>query len=136
VQSAAYVVVDKRVNPKSTLGAYAVPWYPLNGVYLTIEATPPDKEAWAAHSEALGRLVELDGVAGAWRYAGVQRQFHLARSDPGLTATVFYLYGDPVATAGPLGDLLEKQWAASGRRAMFAAPFHVVHAQQWDRYLP
>jgi len=135
VQSGAYVVVDKRVNPRGTLGAYALPWWPASGVYLTIEATPPDKAAWSAHSQALGELVALDGVAGAWRYTGVRRQL-AARSDPEETVTVFYLYGDPVATAGPLGDLLEQQWRVSGRPASFAGPLQIVDPRQWDRYLP
>jgi hypothetical protein len=136
VQSAAYAVVDRRVNPRGTLGAYALPWWPANGIFLTIEKTPSDKEAWAAHGQALGSLVEVDGVAGAWRYAGVQRQLASARSDPGELVTVFFLYGDPVATAGPLGDLLEQQWKVSGSRASFAAPFQVVSPTAWDRYLP
>lgn len=136
IQSGAYVVIDRRVNPRGTLGAYAIPWRPATGVYLTIETTPPDRDAWEAHSQALGKLVELDGVAGAWRYAGFKRKLSFLRSDPSELVTVFYLYGDPVETAGPLGDLLERQWEASGRRASFAAPFHVVCPTALDRYLP
>jgi hypothetical protein len=136
LQSGAYAVVDRRANPRGTLGAYAVPWRPASGIYLTVETMPPDNEAWAAHSEALGRLVELDGVTGAWRYAGYPQQLPFLRSDPSELVTVFYLYGDPVATAGPLGDLLERQWEATGRRARFAAPFHVVCPTDLDRYLP
>jgi hypothetical protein len=135
IQSAGYAVLEKRVNPRGALGAYALPWWPARGVFLTIEATPSDKGAWAAHSQALARLVELEGVAGAWRYAGIQRQLPV-RSDPGELVTVFYLYGDPVATAGPLGDMLEEQWAAAGTRAKFAAPFEVVNPAIWDRHLP
>lgn len=135
VQSGAYVVLDRRANPRGTLGAYAVPWRPASGIYLTVEKTPQDNEAWAAHSQALGRLVELDGVAGAWRYAGMRQELPF-RSDPNELVTVFYLYDDPVATAGPLGDLLERQWEAAGSRASFAAPFHVVCPTALDRYLP
>ena len=80
--------------------------------------------------------MELDGVAGAWRYTGVRRALPPARSDPAQTVTVLYLYGDPVSIAEPLGDLLERQWEASGARADFAAPFHVVQPLTCDRYLP
>ena len=61
-------------TPRGTLGAYAIPWRPATGVYLTIEATPSDNEAWAADSRALGEPVALDGVAGAWRYADWERR--------------------------------------------------------------
>jgi hypothetical protein len=136
IQSAAYPVVDRRINPRSALGAYALPWWPANGVFLIVEATPTDREAWTAHSRGLGRLVELDGVAGAWRYAGVQRQLPFVRSNPGELVTVLYLYGDPVAAAGPIGEVLEQQWEAAGSRAQFAAPFQVVNPTAWDRHLP
>lgn len=136
IQSGAYVVLDRQANPRGTLGAYAIPWRPASGVYLTIEKLPPDNEAWAAHKDNLGHLVALNGVAGAWRYAGFQRKLSSFQSDPDELVTVFYLYGDPVAIAGPLGDMLERQWAAAGRRASFAGPFHVVCPTALDRYLP
>ena len=135
-QSAGYDVTDLRANPTGALGAYALPWYPARGIYLTIEPTAPDAAAQAARAKSLQRLVAVEGVAGAWRYDPARRDLSPVKTQPGQTATVFYLYDDPVAVAGRLNGVLEREWAAAGVEGLFAAPFHIVQPFEIGRYLP
>jgi hypothetical protein len=135
VQVGAHAVIDRRVNPRAITGVDVLPWWPASGAYLLIEPTPVDAAGRTAHAEALGRLVAVDGVAGAWRYDAGTRELGLARHE-GQTITAFYLYEDAVSVAGPLGEALEREWAAAGVTPRLAAPFHIVRPHEWDRYLP
>jgi hypothetical protein len=136
VQVGAFEVIDRRSNPRAITGAQVLPWWPASGVYLVIEPMPGDEAARAEHAEALGRLVTVDGVAGAWRYESGEREFPTISRHPGQSMTVFYLYEDPVGVAGPLGDALAREWAAAGTEAWLAAPFHIVRPHAWDHHLP
>jgi hypothetical protein len=127
--SAGYDVAQRQASPHGALGAAALPWYPSRGVYLTVERTGADE---ATRAEALKRLVAVEGVAGAWRYeAG--RDLSPLRTYPGQTVTVFYLYDDPVVTAGRLNPVLEREWAAAGVEGLFAAPFYVPQPFEIDQ---
>jgi hypothetical protein len=132
--SLGFDVVDRRANSRGVIGAYALPWYPASGIFLTFETAAAVDPAGRA--EALTRLVETEGVAGAWRYVGARRDLSPVKSDPGQTATVFYLYDDPVAVAGRLRDAVECEWSRAGVRGLLAAPFHVVRPHDLDRHLP
>jgi hypothetical protein len=128
--SAGYDVTHRQASPNGALGAAVLPWYPSRGVYLTVETSGPDE---AARVEALERLVAVEGVAGAWRYAPASRDLSPMKSYPGQTVTVFYLYDDPVATAGRLNPVLEREWAAAGVEGLFAAPFYVPQPFEIDQ---
>jgi hypothetical protein len=125
-------VVGMRTNPRGALGAYVLPWYPASGVFLTVETTKDG----SAGAEAMERLVELDGVAGAWRYAGSKRDFTPIKTDPGRSATVYYLYDDPVETAPRLRDAVEREWSRAGVEGLFAAPFYIVRPFDLEKRLP
>ena len=136
VQSGAYDVVDKQVNPRGTLGAYVLPWWPASGIYLTIEPAAADDMEREAQANALARLVALDGVAGAWRYVGARRDLSPLACRREQSVVVFYLYEDPILVADQLGAALEREWRTTGVDAQFAAPFHIVRPLEWDRHLP
>jgi len=136
LMSAGYDIGDLCANPTGALGAYALPWYPARGIYVTVEKTAPDEAAQAARAQALRRLVAVEGVAGAWRYDAASRDLSPIKVYPGQTATVFYLYDDPVAVAGRLNDVLAREWAAGGVEGLFAAPFYVVQPFEIGQYLP
>jgi hypothetical protein len=131
--SGGFEVVGMRTNPRGALGAYVLPWYPASGIFLTMETTPADP---AAGAEIMERLVELEGVAGAWRYAGGARDFGTIKTDHGKSATVYYLYDDPVEAAGRLRDAVEREWSRAGVEGLFAAPLYVVRPFELEKRLP
>jgi hypothetical protein len=136
VMTAGYDVTVRLANPGGALGAYALPWYPARGIYLTIERSAADPGAGARRAEILKRLVAVDGVAGAWRYEASARDLSPIKTQPGQTATVFYLYDDPVAVAGRLNEVLAREWAAAGVEGLFAAPFEIVRPLAIGERLP
>lgn len=136
VQSGVYDVVDRQVNPRGTLGSCGLPWWPASGIYLAIEPAAIDDAQQRAQAQALGRLVGLDGVAGAWRYVGAERDLSPLACRREQSILVFYLYEDPVSVADRLGAALEGEWQEAGIAGQFAAPFHIVRPLEWDKYLP
>jgi hypothetical protein len=128
--SSGYDVVDMRANPRGPLGAYALPWYPATGIFLTVESTT------AADPDALARLVDVEGVAGAWRYVGAGRDLSPVKTNPQQSATVFYLYDDPVVVAERLKGVVERDWSRSGALGLLAAPFYVVRPLDLGLRLP
>jgi len=129
-----YDIVERLANSRGVLGAHVLPWYPSIGVFLTIDTCETGDHA--ARSEALKELVETEGVVGAWRYVGTQRKLGAYVSDPKQSATVYYLYDDPVAVAGRLKDGIERDWRRSNAEGLFAAPFYVAQPHDIERYLP
>lgn len=118
VQRGVYEVERKIAAPRVKVGADVLPWLPLRGVFLLIErGTAPSDE-----------LADVEGVAGVWSAATVQR--------PAQWISYCFLDSDPVATADRLRPALEAGWRASGTEALLAAPFHVVVPYEWDRYVP
>ena len=136
VQSGAYDVVDMRVNPRGTVGACSLPWWPASGIYLTVEPSAADDAQHRSQAASLARLVDVDGVAGAWRYVGAERDLSPLACRREQSVVVFYLYENPLAVADRLGAALESEWRTTGVAAQFAAPFYIVRPLEWDRYLP
>jgi hypothetical protein len=136
VMTAGYDVTDRQANPSGALGAYALPWYPARGIYLTIETSAGDPEALTARAEMLKRLVAVEGVAGAWRYEPSARDLAPIKTQRGQTTTVFYLYDDPVAVAGRLNADLAREWAVAGVEGLLAAPFEIVDPLAIEKHLP
>jgi hypothetical protein len=135
LQLGYFELTRKLANPASNLSAEVLPWRPAVGVYVMVEATANSESDRASDAQLLDGLVKLEGVAGAWRFEGPSRRVS-GLAHPDQTVTVFYLYEDPVATAGPIGEALERHWAVTGRRARLASPYYVVYPPEWDRYLP
>lgn len=136
LQLGYYDVGEKLRNPRGNLSAEVLPWRPAFGVYVLVERKGANEAERAADAAAREALVKLDGVAGAWRFEGPTRNLGGLEARPDQAVTVFYLYEDPVVMAGPIGEALERHWAATGRRARLAGPYYVVRPLEWDRYLP
>ena len=122
-----YAFDGRAAAPDAKVGADVLPWWPATGVYLLIE-----------HGTASAApLVDVDGVAGAWwapTAADVPEQYSLAQ--PAISSPTCSSTTTPVAVAGRLRPVLEQRWADSGVTGLFAAPFHVAHADDLARHLP
>jgi hypothetical protein len=120
--------------PGALVGADVVPWRPNRGIHLTLDR-PGDRPAgWV---DPAPRLVELDGVAGVWRFRGTSGRHRGAQDADGLEATVCYLDGDPATVAAAVHEELA---AAPGGSVpgsvLLAAPFEAVVPFEWHRALP
>jgi hypothetical protein len=131
VERGVYAFDGRAADPAAKVGADVLPWWPATGVYLLIERLD------GTDTESPAPLVAVDGVAGAWWGAtasGVPEQYSLAQ--PGDQLTYLFLDDDPVAVAGRLRPVLEQRWADTDAVGLFAAPFHVAHADDLGRRLP
>jgi hypothetical protein len=126
VERGVYGVDTRAAAPRVKVGADVLPWWPVHGVYLTLEqGTAP------AH-----RLLDIDGVAGVWTATSLAVGPRLASAAAGQTISYFFLDDDPVRIAERLRPELEKRWSAGNVDLLFAAPFHPVVPHAWDRYVP
>jgi hypothetical protein len=126
VQRGVYTVQNKVAAPRVKVGADVLPWWPVRGMFLLLEAKtsqPPD-------------LLDVDGVAGIWTSASHSVHASLASTPEGQMISYFFLDDDPVAVAQRLGPLLDKRWRDNGIEPLLAAPFHTVVPHEWDRYVP
>jgi hypothetical protein len=131
VERGVYAFDGRVAAPDAKVGADVLPWWPAAGVFVLIERL----EGTASASPA--PVVEVDGVAGAWWGASatdVPERYSLAQ--PGDQLTYLFLDDDPVAVAERLRPVLEHRWADTGAVGLFAAPFHVAHADELTRHLP
>lgn len=127
VERGIYRVDDKSAAPRVKVGADVLPWWPVRGVYVLLEA----------HASAPVHLAEVDGVAGIWSATSQSVDARLASAPAGQTITYCFLDADPVLTAEALRPTLEKRWADDGGiEPLLAAPFYPVVPHEWDRYLP
>ena len=119
--------VDARVAaPRVKVGADVLPWWPVRGVYLTLEQGTASAQ----------RLLDVEGVAGFWTATSLAVGARLASAAPGQTITYYFLDDDPVRVAERLRPALEDRWDTDGVEPLFAAPFHTVVPHEWDRYVP
>ncbi|HZN81446.1 MAG TPA: hypothetical protein VFC01_17420 [Mycobacterium sp.] len=126
VERGVYALEDKAAAPRVKVGADVLPWWPIRGVYLLLEA----------NASAATQLGDVDGVAGVWSALSQSVDARLASAPAGQTISYCFLDDDPVATADRLRPVLEKRWSSNGIEPLFAAPFHVVVPYEWDRYVP
>jgi hypothetical protein len=127
VERGVYAFDGRVAAPDAKVGADVLPWWPAVGVYLLVEHGDASPEP----------LLAVDGVAGAWWGAtatDVPEQYSIAQ--PGDQLTYLFLADDPVAVGERLRPVLEQRWADSGTPGLFAAPFHVAHADDLARHLP
>jgi hypothetical protein len=125
VERGVYNVEHKVAAPRIKVGADVLPWWPILGMYLILErgAAP------------VGRLVDVDGVAGVWQAAALAVDKKMASAQAGQSITYCFLDDDPIPTAERLRPALEKRWS-DGIEPLLAAPFYPVVPYQWDRYVP
>ena len=126
VQRGVYSVQDKVAAPRVKVGADVLPWWPVRGVYLLLEAG----------TAAAPELSRVEGVAGVWSASSQSVHTSLASAPAGQTISYFFLDDDPVVTAQRIRPALEKRWSVGGAEPLLAAPFYPIVAHEWDRYLP
>jgi hypothetical protein len=126
VERGIYRVEKKAAAPRVKVGADVLPWWPVRGVYLLLEA----------NASAATKLTDIDGVAGVWSAASQSVDARLASAPAGQTISYCFLDTDPVDTAERLRPVLEKRWSDERIEPLFAAPFHAVAPYEWDRYVP
>jgi hypothetical protein len=124
---------DWHAAPAAVVSAAVVPFRPHRGVVLVVEEPVGDDAAWREwlQREHYPELLSVDGVAGAWRYAGPDTWTVLASCEGGPQhTTVIYLDADPIATAARLQPVIERRWASGAVRPVFAGPLR--NPMQWD----
>src|SRR5262249_54159817 len=125
VERGIYKVEDKAAAPRVKIGADVLPWWPIRGVYLLLEA----------NASAPPQLVDIEGVAGVWSATSQSVDARLASAPAGQRISYCFLDEDPVIVAERLRPALETRWR-DGMDPLFAAPFHAVVPYEWDRYVP
>ena len=103
-----------------------IPFRPAVGIYLLIERGSADPSP----------LLDVEGVAGIWWYAGAVSPSEYISDARGLQLTYLYLDEDPVAVAGRLEAPVRERWASGEVEGLLAAPFFAIVPFEWSRYLP
>jgi hypothetical protein len=126
VERGVYTVQHKAAAPRVKIGADVLPWWPVRGVYLLLEAgtTPPTN------------LTDVEGVAGVWSVASQRVDAGLASAPPGQLLTYCFLDDDPVTAAERLRPVVAARSEQAGVEPLLAAPFYPVTPHDWDRYVP
>jgi hypothetical protein len=127
-------VVSCHAAPSALVTDEIVPYRPNRGVYVVVERPGREDATWRWTGDEVERLLAIDGVAGLWTFA-TNTALRPDRFDPTHYAVAFcYLDGDPVATAGPVGELLATRWDRASVTPEFAAPFVTMRAWEWNRF--
>jgi hypothetical protein len=125
VHLGGFVLEEAVAAPAAQVDAAVVPWRPHRGVYLVLDGAgrPPG---------SLDAVVEIAGVAGAWRWRAVP-SLHPRFDDLGAVhLSVVYLEDDPCRSAEALG-----RWAISTATApLLGAPMCTVVPFEWEDRLP
>ncbi len=132
VQVGGWDVDRTAAAERALVGAAVVPWRPAAGAYIVVERVDPG----VGLDDHLAALTSVDGVAGVWRYSGVEGRHLRLESTAGLILTVCYLDGPPVEVAAAVGAVLRSRWAERAVTPLLAGPFHAVVPFEWDRHLP
>jgi hypothetical protein len=128
-----YHVEGKTAAPRIKLGADVLPWWPVWGAYLLVEAgkRPPLE------------LIEVSGVAGAWWGTTMSESQDATRDSrpistaaAGLQLSYLFLDADPIEVAQSIWAPLEQRWADKTIRPPLAAPFYPVAGHDCDLHLP
>jgi len=127
-------VVSCHAAPSAAITDEIVPYRPNRGMYLVVERPADDGSPFPWSPAQTDRLLAIDGVAGLWTFAA-NADLRPDRFDPvHYQAAVCYLDGDPVATAGPLGELVTERWEGAPVTPELAAPFVAMRPWEWDRF--
>ena len=133
--------------PRVKVSPEAVPYRPNRGIFVVVNdrhtasgpLESPSGPPWAAADDDDGafarRLLDVNGVAGAWSFATDSR-FDRYRWRPGnRSVVVCFLDDDPVAVSGALGERTRAH-ADSGAQVVFAGPFETITPWRWDWFDP
>jgi len=134
--SGPFEVADKAAAPRVLVSAEAVPFRPNFGVYVVVEEGTTLAPTDHPGADGLERLVEVDGVAGAWRFSASGRSGAQHWDGGGHRITVCYLDREPLAVAADLGPVLSARWAARGSSLVLASPFESITPWKWDWFDP
>jgi hypothetical protein len=126
VERGIYQVTEKLASPRVKVGADVLPWWPVRGVYVLLEA----------NALAPTDLADVGGVAGVWSATSQSVDAKLASAPADQSITYYFLDDDPVVTATRMRPVLEARWKLGRIEPLLAAPFYPVVPHQWDRYLP
>jgi hypothetical protein len=126
VERGIYRVDNKSAAARVKVGADVLPWWPIRGIYLLLEAS----------ASAPSDLTDVEGVAGVWSATSQSVDARLASAPSGQTISYCFLDADPVPVAERLRPVLEERWSGEGVEPLLAAPFHAVVPYEWDRYVP
>jgi hypothetical protein len=107
-----------------------LPFRPNDGMYLVLEASDRGEGPTAWASDDAAALLAVDGVAGFWHFNPGSLRTDRFDTD-GFSATVCYLDGDPVATAGRLDPVMADRWKREAITPAFAAPFSALRPWAW-----
>jgi hypothetical protein len=107
-----------------------LPFRPNEGMYLVLEASDRGEGPTAWASDDTLALLAVDGVAGFWHFNPGSLRTDRFDTD-GFSATVCYLDGDPVATAGRLEPVMADRWKREAITPAFAAPFSALRPWAW-----
>ncbi len=122
--------------PAALVAAEVVPWRPHRGVVLIVEEpVVDDLDPWLRwiHLEHEGRLLDVDGVAGAWTFGSTTTwTLHPNLVGPPQRLTVVYLDRDPLLVTRALEPVLEERWASGAVRPLFAGPLRST--VRWDAW--
>ncbi|MGQ0431544.1 MAG: hypothetical protein ACT452_03950 [Microthrixaceae bacterium] len=127
VELGGYRVADMAAAPRVLVGADVLPWRPHRGVYLLMEDGAPSSVAG---------LLEVEGVAGAWTFAGSASLHDRLAVTEARSLTVLYLDDNPALVGQRLEAPLRERWTAPGAAPLLAAPFVTVTPWAWDAALP
>jgi hypothetical protein len=127
VERAVYRLSGTLAAPRIKAGADVMPWWPARGVYVLIE------RGGQSHAE----LIDVPGVGGVWWGGSLPMEARYATAQiDGLQISYCFLDEDPAAAARQLRPVLEARWKRRSIEPLFAAPFHVLVAHQWERFVP
>jgi hypothetical protein len=107
-----------------------LPFRPNEGMYLVLEASDRGEGPTAWASDDAAALLAVDGIAGFWHFNPGSLRTDRFDTD-GFSATVCYLDGDPVATAGRLDPVMADRWKREAITPAFAAPFSALRPWAW-----
>jgi hypothetical protein len=133
-------LLESHAAPRALVSPEVVPFRPNRGIYLAVEA-PRQDPAWddylrRVHAEVLPRLLEHDGVAGAWVFSTSPRYERRSFSPGRRRITLFYLDEDPATVGADLGPALSKAWEGAPTTPLLAAPFESMMHWDWQRFSP
>jgi hypothetical protein len=113
VERGIYQVETKAAAARVKVGADVLPWWPIRGMYVLLEA----------NASAPAHLTEVDGVAGVWSGASQSVDVRLASAPAGQTISYCFLDEDPVQTAQRLRPVVENGGATTASSHCSPLPF-------------
>jgi hypothetical protein len=126
VSLGVFGLVETTAAAPTSTGAEVLAWRPAVGGYVLIERGEQPADA----------LEDVAGVAGVWRFTGVDARSYFPTDSSGLQITWCFLDDDPAEVGARLAPVVAQRAASPGVEVLLAAPFHTVRPPEWDRFVP